>query len=178
MGVLEVLAKRHTDWIRMAKSLGANTDVAEDLVQEMYLRLYDYVEDVERIMYNEKEVNTFFVYVTLRNLYGSLMKAKNRITVVSISDIGYDEIYEEANPEAEFAMIDLYNDIWDSIEDWHWYDRKMFDIYYNSGTSIRKLSEDTNISARSIWNTLDNGRKRIQETYKEAYEDWKSSKEQ
>ncbi len=162
----------------MARSFGANKDVAEDLVQEMYLRLYDYVDNVDRIMYNEKEVNTFFVYVTLRNLYGYLMKAKSRITIVEIDDLSDELLFEEANIEAEHRMVELYDQIWESVDDWHWYDKKLFDIYHNSDMSIRKLSEETNISARSIWNTLDNGRKRIQEAHKEAYQSWRRTQEE
>lgn len=162
----------------MARSFGANKDVAEDLVQEMYLRLYDYVDNVDRIMYNEKEVNTFFVYVTLRNLYGYLMKAKSRITIVEIDQLSDELLFEEANIEAEHRMVELYDQIWESVDDWHWYDKKLFDIYHNSDMSIRKLSEDTNISARSIWNTLDNGRKRIQEAHKEAYQSWRRTQEE
>lgn len=162
----------------MARSFGANKDVAEDLVQEMYLRLYDYVDNVDRIMYNEKEVNTFFVYVTLRNLYGYLMKAKSRITIVEIDELSDELLFEEANIEAEHRMVELYDQIWESVDDWHWYDKKLFDIYHNSDMSIRKLSEETNISARSIWNTLDNGRKRIQEAHKEAYQSWRRTQEE
>jgi RNA polymerase sigma factor (sigma-70 family) len=162
----------------MARSFGANKDVAEDLVQEMYLRLYDYVDNVDRIMYNEKEVNTFFVYVTLRNLYGYLMKAKSRITIVEIDELSDELLFEEANIEAEHRMVELYDQIWESVDDWHWYDKKLFDIYHNGDMSIRKLSEETNISARSIWNTLDNGRKRIQEAHKEAYQSWRRTQEE
>ena len=53
----------------MAKSFGVTDDDANELVQEMYLRLHKYVDDPERIMYNDDEVNTFYVYVTLRNIY-------------------------------------------------------------------------------------------------------------
>jgi DNA-directed RNA polymerase specialized sigma24 family protein len=99
--LLTILAARHTDWIRMARSFGADQELAQDIVQEMYVRLYKYVEDAEKIMYNEKEVNTFFVYVTLRNMYTSLMKAKARFEFVDISTIEDDLIFEEANEEAE-----------------------------------------------------------------------------
>ena len=45
----------------MARSFGADQELAQDIVQEMYVRLYKYVDDAEKIMYNEKDVNTFFV---------------------------------------------------------------------------------------------------------------------
>ena len=72
--ILEILSKKHNEWLRMAMSFGADRDTAQDLVQDMYLRMHKYVENPERIMYNEDEVNTYFVFVVLRNLYVSSKK--------------------------------------------------------------------------------------------------------
>jgi DNA-directed RNA polymerase specialized sigma24 family protein len=122
--LLTILANRHTDWIRMARSFGADQELAQDIVQEMYVRLYKYVEDAEKIMYNEKEVNTFFVYVTLRNMYTSLMKAKSRFEFVDVSTLEDELVFEEANVEAEIELQSLYEEIWETADDWHWYDKK------------------------------------------------------
>lgn len=67
--VLDVLAKKNDDWMNMARSFGLSNDEASEIVQGMYLKMYDYIDDVERIMYNEKEVNTFFIYKTMQNLF-------------------------------------------------------------------------------------------------------------
>ena len=69
MRTLEVLAKRNEEWLKMAKSFGAREDDAWELVQGMYEKMGSYVKDVNKIMYNETEVNTFFVFRTLRNLF-------------------------------------------------------------------------------------------------------------
>ena len=92
----------------MARSFGADQELAQDIVQEMYVRLYKYVDDAEKIMYNETEVNTFFVYVTLRNMYTSLMKAKARFEFVDVSTLEDELIFEEANVEAENELQTLY----------------------------------------------------------------------
>lgn len=67
--VLEVLSEKHDDWIHMAMSLGICRDDAHELVSRMYINMYSYVKDVDRIMYSETEVNTFFVYSTIKNLF-------------------------------------------------------------------------------------------------------------
>jgi DNA-directed RNA polymerase specialized sigma24 family protein len=67
--VIDLVAEKHDDWIHMARSFGCSEDDANELVQEMYLRIHRYVESPEKIMYNETEVNTFYIYVTLRNLF-------------------------------------------------------------------------------------------------------------
>ena len=53
MRTIEVLAKRHDEWMKMARSFKVSEDDAKELVQEMYLRLDKYVKDVDKIMYNE-----------------------------------------------------------------------------------------------------------------------------
>lgn len=168
--ILELLSKRHDEWIRMAMSFGANRDSAQDLVQDMYLRMYKYVENPERIMYNEDEVNTYFVFVVLRNLFISSQKS---MSFDELEDI--DGEIEEPNYDYENAYNRLLDELWEEVESWHWYDTKLFKLYHNTDMTIKKISEETKISERSIWNTLDNGRKRIQANRKEAYEAWKTS---
>ena len=51
MKLLELLATKHKDWVKMVKSFGCPEAIAEDFVQEMYLRLDRYSIDPEKIMY-------------------------------------------------------------------------------------------------------------------------------
>jgi RNA polymerase sigma factor (sigma-70 family) len=162
----------------MVKSFGADQDLANDIVQEMYVRLYKYIEEPEKIMYNEQEVNTFFVYVTLRNMYATLMKAKSRIEFVDVSQIEDELIFEDTNQQAEEAIVELYDEIWENTEEWHWYDRKIFDLYHNTDMSMRTLASKTKISARSIFNTLKNARERIQSECSGTYQAWKEASQE
>ena len=59
MRVIDLLAQKNDDWIRMAKSFKITDDQANEIVQEMYLRINDYVKDVNKIMYDDKQINTF-----------------------------------------------------------------------------------------------------------------------
>jgi len=154
----------------MAMSFGADRDSAQDLVQDMYLRMYKYVENPERIMYNEDEVNTYFVFVVLRNLYISSQKA---MTFSELEELEGE--MDDPNYEMEMAHNNLIDELWEEVDSWHWYDTKLFKLYHNTNMTIKKISEETKISERSIWNTLDNGRKRIQTNRKEAYEAWKAA---
>ena len=157
----------------MAMSFGADRDSAKDLVQDMYLRMYKYVENPERIMYNEDEVNTYFVFVVLRNLFISSQKSMSFEMLEEI-----DGEMEEPNYDSENAYNRLLDELWDEVESWHWYDTKLYKLYHNTDMTIKKISEETKISERSIWNTLDNGRKRIQTNRKEAYQAWKTSQKE
>lgn len=156
----------------MAMSFGCTKDNAQDIVQDMYLRMYKYVENPERIMYSKDEVNTYFVFVVLRNLYITSQKG---LTFSELEEL--DGELEDANYEMEQAHTNLIEEMWQEVEGWHWYDTKLFKLYHNTDMTIKKISEETKISERSIWNTLDNGRKKIQSNCKEAYKAWKTLQE-
>ena len=77
--MLEKLAQHHVLWIKMLVNLGCGVEDAKDLVQDMYIRLHDLVKDPKRIMYGD-EVNRYYVWITLRNMYfSSLKKKRNNI---------------------------------------------------------------------------------------------------
>ena len=174
MSLLELLAQKHQDWIRMVQSFGCPAHLSEDIVQEMYLRMHKYVSKPERIMYNETEVNTFFVYITLRNMYADYTKAKNKI---SYTDDLPASRYDTDPVEREDALEGLVDAIWAEVDTWHWYDKKLFTVYINSGMSMRDLSSETTISLRSIFNTLKNAKERIQTNCKDDYENYKEAGE-
>jgi len=161
----------------MARSFGTETHEAEDLVQEMYLRMYKYVENPEKIMYNDKEVNTYFVFVVLRNLFFSSKKSLSSLMSLHIEELNdLDGEIENVNYEYEQAHKNLINDLWDEVETWHWYDTKLFKLYHNTDMTIKKISQETKISERSIWNTLDNGRKKIKQKQEKSYKIYKKAK--
>lgn len=169
--ILDLAARKHNEWLRMAKSFGCDEHSAQDLVQEMYLRLHKYVENPERVMHGD-EINTYFVFVVLRNL----QYTKSRAPYFEyLEDLGVlNGSYEEPDLESEELFDTLIDSLWDEVEEWHWYDTKLFKIYHNSNMTIKKISEETKISERSIWNTLDNGRKKIQINCRKEYEAWKA----
>ena len=161
----------------MARSFGTETHEAEDLVQEMYLRMYKYVENPEKIMYNDKEVNTYFVFVVLRNLFFSSKKSLSSLLSLHIEELNdLDGEIENVNYEYEQAHKNLIDELWDEVETWHWYDTKLFKLYHNTDMTIKKISQETKISERSIWNTLDNGRKKIKQKQEKSYKIYKKAK--
>lgn len=185
--ILDILAKRHNEWLNMAKSFKLNNSDANELVQEMYLRMYDYTKDVKRIMYNETEINTFYIYITLRNLYYSKFTNynKNKKTVLFsdidtekfnyiMNQIVYDVDEYNDNYKKKVNLEALYNKIEDVIEEWYWYDKKLTKLYLNTDMSMRDISKETKISLSSIFNTLTNAKEKIRKKTKEQYKKYKS----
>jgi predicted DNA-binding protein YlxM (UPF0122 family) len=69
----------------------------------------------------------------------------------------------------------LSDKVWKEVNEWHWYDHKMFEIYMNSDMSMRDISRETTISLSSIFNTIKNGKDRIKDRFKEDYKKYKDS---
>ena len=50
--LLQKLANKYDDWYNMAMSFSISEEQAKELVQEMFVRIFDYVKDPQKIMYN------------------------------------------------------------------------------------------------------------------------------
>ena len=177
--LIDKLADKHEDWIRMAKSFGADIEQSNELVQSMYIRLVKYVDaDSERIMYTKDEVNTYYVYVTLRNLF--LSNAHSYKSDCDLDDTSkssqkayisqdLDLIFEQAH-KALFDKIDAI------VNEWYWYDKKLWGIHFYDKVSMRGIAADTKISLSSIFNTLKNGKEKVRNQVGKEYENYCKAK--
>lgn len=159
----------------MAKSFGVTNDEANELVQQMYVRIDKYVESKNKILYKEDEVNTFYVYVTLRNLY--LSKFHKITGAHFVIDPDVDAPYIDHNMEAEEKFNTLVDKIDSITSDWYWYDKKLWDVYFYWSKSMRSIAKETRISLSSIFNTLTHGKAKIKSQLKKEYEDYKRSRD-
>ena len=178
MRVIDILADKHYDWIAMAKSFGVDDDQANELVQQMYVRITDYVDDPEKILYNETEVNTYYVYVTLRNLFLSTIRHKAKVVYLSDGDLNISalQIPDDVKYEEKIKFEKVMDKVEDIVEDWYWYDKKIFNIHFYEEMSMRKIARNTKISLSSIFNTLSNGKAKIKEGAIEEYREYRKSK--
>ena len=173
--MLEKLAENHKIWVRMVRGFGADRDLAQDIVQSMYLRLHKYVEDKERIMYNDDEVNRFFVYVTLKNMYLTYVSSQNRYQWYEIRE---DDVIDEDLKEFVFdevmdtAFDRLISKINDEMNTWHKYDRILSEKYLKSDYSLRDIATGSGISLTSIFNSMRENKRILKEKFQEDYEDF------
>ncbi len=163
---LSIVAENHNHWIKIVNSFG-EYDYAEDIVQEMYLTLHKYAKP-ENIIKNGK-VSSGYVFFTLRSLYYQYYNAKNKINKINVDDVQIEYISDLEQQEAfdkVFKLIDEY------VDEWHWYDKKLFRLYRDTDMSIRKIAKETGISWVSIFNTLKKCKLDIKEKFGEDYDDY------
>ena len=178
--MLEILTTKHKEWISMAHSLCGDIIVANDLVQDMYLRLHKYVDNPEKIIKNG-EVNPFFVYITLRNLFYDHLKFEKRqigkdyADAESVGMLSRSTQCPEKKQEDEImekAYLKILDSIDKEVSTWHWYDQKLFKLYYYTNQSLRNIAEDTKISLTSIYNSCKNYKEILKEKFGEDIEDF------
>ena len=169
--LLDLLAEKHNDWLSMAKSFSDSMSLesANDLVQDMYLRLYKYVKDPDVIMYGN-EINTLYIYRTLQNLYVNTLKESNKVDRFQNGQM-FNKIEDEDEMDVmnELARIELEDRILEEINGWRGYDSKLFKLVYYDEISMRQLSRDTNISVSSIFNTIKKSREIIRVKFEDDF---------
>ena len=148
MNVLNIVAKEHKKWLRIARSFGLQ-DTAEDLVQDMYLKIHDWKGKYDKtLMFNETEVNHYFIFLVLRNLFLDLCRANKKKAAhgsANKKEHSTRQIGIEYNEQLDLLKKE--------IESWHLYDRKIYELLYLEGYSMLELSKQTGIDYYSIYRT-------------------------
>jgi len=171
-GWLGIVAKRHKEWINIVKSFG-EYELAEDIVQEAYLTIYKYANE-DKIIRNGI-VSRGYMYFTLRSLYYQYYNSKRNIIKLSIDDEEYTyQIEDDSEMDEQIAFNKICMLIDDHIDNWRWYEKKLFTLYRDSDLSIRGIANETNISWVSIFNTLKHAKNELKENFSETWEDYKN----
>ena len=175
--MLEKLAKHHNLWLKMALDLGVPSIYRDDVVQDMYLKIADILatRDLD-ITYGEDGVNKFYVYLTIRSLYGDIKRNKfyNRqdsldSLVSTDSDYTFKDalIFTDTDTEEQEAFNSVYNKVMKVVNqltlhpDYPKYLKNkvphftnLFLGYNCTNKSMRQISDETGIRLGTIHKTL------------------------
>jgi RNA polymerase sigma factor (sigma-70 family) len=145
--IISLIAKDHKKWTRIVESFGANH--AEDIVQEMYLKIHEWKGKYDKtLMYNETEINYFFVFKVLRNIFLDKVKKKKREFSLETN------IVEPCVYDNTFEYIEKVDTIKKNISTWNTYDRKIYELVFIENKSMLELSKLTGIDYYSIYRTV------------------------
>lgn len=165
----------------MGLKMGIPSYMVEDFVHEMYLRLDKYVKDPEQIMYKDDQPNKFYVFITLKNLWNDYLKFRSKVFYYRIDDeeleayeIELNLVEDEEDDVFRIAARErLIDKMEEEVNSWsYWYDKKLFNLYYNTDMTMRKLAEETSISLTSIFNSCKNYKEIMNGKFGEDYDDY------
>ena len=120
------LAKKDAQWRKMSYQICKDKDLADELTQEMYLKLQNKI----------KPLSDGYIFVTLRSLFYDYLKNNN----ILIDDFSKFEVIDEEYIEG----ID-YTEL---SKDLTWYERTIFELSTLNGQ--RELERQTGIPLQTI----------------------------
>ena len=123
--MIEQLAQRDSDWRIMAFKITKDKDLADEIVQEMYLKAHTF-----------KNINNSYIYTVLRNLFYDSLKTKE----ILIDDFTRFEIIED-----EYITLPEFDELAKNLT---WYERTMFIKATEYGQ--RPFSRQTGIHLQTI----------------------------
>lgn len=182
--ILEELSKRNKEWLKIALSICKDESLSKELVQEMYLRLNKYINNIDRITVDGK-ISSLYIYVTIRNLYYKHQNKRKKNIIFQYKD--YDSFDDGLNINDNFKssidndielsnMEEAHKKIMDNIlkevSTWHWYDEKLFKLYFFTDKSLRTIASETRISLTSIYNSCRNYKQILIEKFGEDVTDF------
>ena len=146
-----LIAEKHTTWVDIVCTFGCTRRVAEDITQEMYIKIQLQLEKgLLDIMYNEKEINYYYIFKTLKTLFLDLKRKSKNIIIISL-----DEHIENTGEGFADAPIDYdkaYEIVKKELASMYWYDRKVFEVI-NGGEKIADFSRKSNINYYALYFT-------------------------
>ena len=139
---------------------------AKDLVQEFYIITLEY-PDQDKLKEIEANGHILFwaarvmvnMYARSRGFFKMKYHRERPCGVQEVTDID-QQVAEEVDYEQFELKEKRIRIIEDKLQELHWYDRKIIEIYYGinthdgKGYSVRGLAKATGISASSLFHTI------------------------
>jgi DNA-directed RNA polymerase specialized sigma24 family protein len=140
--MLEQLAQRHNEWLKLAFNICKNKEYSKDLVQDMYIKIYNSGKEIE-------EINECYIYFIMRNQFLNEIKEDKRFVDVDIAILNeIDEEYNIINDIKEQVTIETLQKEYEKLT---WYEKQIIDLTSEYGQ--RGLSRQTGIHIQTIHNT-------------------------
>ena len=154
--MLNQLSKHHDEILKAAVKITGNFDTAQDVVQDLYLKLYDSGKKFE-------EINSGYIYFTLKSIYNDSVKqssVKNRIVIKN----DFKDITETIEEITTFELLELTTwekNVIDAICGRLITNDNNEIIKHIKGVSISELSRKTGINYSILYRTVKNLKNKI-----------------
>jgi len=173
-GMLEHLASKHADWIRIAKSFTNNTEDAQDLVQEMYIRVYEAGKTKAEISYGD-DVNRYFVWTVLFNMHKTdwrhSQSSKTIQTTPIIEEADGVPVTDYTNDQ-EIAFEVVMEKIMELTKTWNVQDKQLFELYFMRGKTLRGIASGAGIGLNWVHNSIKDIKERLRAELGEDVQDF------
>ena len=156
MSILLEICNRHSKWVRMAQKF--DHDNAEDLVQEMYLKIHNL---------NPTEVNEVYIYRTIKSIFLDDYKKKKILTAPLNGKEAYN-IEDDYNEDADFQISEIPLTCTELlvVQKSYGYTTENADtlqITIHKGKSLLSIAKEVNLPYKRLYTALLTAKKKIYE---------------
>lgn len=137
--MLEELCKKDTYWRKVAFKICRDKMLADDLVSEMYLKLANC----------DKEINDFYVIVTIKNIFLQDLKNKKTVSIENFYNFTTPEVFEPDDKDIEV------------LQNVYWVARDYIEL--NKTMSLREMAKELNTNYAFIHRTIKKEKSKWQE---------------
>ena len=165
---LEDIAKRHVEWVKISKYVGAKPDEIDDIIQTMYLKLGEIQlkeGSLDRFANYNGTINTIYLFKMIHNAFIDIKRAENKTIPHQ------DQFNPVESPEmAEMAHLDLMGEVKKAIDELRDYDQMLLELHFVYGHSMRDIEKRTGIPTHSVFNSIKNAKQFIKQRTKTKYQ--------
>ena len=86
MTPLEKIFKKHKNWVNVVKSFGCDEYLADDVVQEMYIKVQQRLNKGLDISYGDDDYNEFYIFKVLRSLFYDLKRKQSKVKLYDLHE--------------------------------------------------------------------------------------------
>ena len=160
--MLEELSKRDNEWRRMALSICGNKMLADDLVQQMYLRVHKQGKEWKEV---ELKVE-FYVWIILRNsFYSHVKESKKTLSLESVKEISFEQNQDKKE------LFRFFSKELDNLRFLH---KEILLQNIGESKSMRKISKEHNINLMEVFYTCKIAKQLLQDKFYKTYNEFKN----
>ncbi len=148
--MLEELCKRDKDWRRMAFHICKSKDIADDIVQDMYIKFSNY----------NKVLNDYYVFFAIKSIFLDYLRKEKTKVELNENLCNFDEYDFEQDKIKELAL--------EKVKQLPYFEKELLTV--TQEISQRQLARETDISFIVI-------NKTIKKTKQQLWQDLKKLKD-
>ncbi len=157
--ILIKLFEKQTTWLLMANKLTPlyYSITPDDLVQDMYIKIHEKLRNgklKKTDIIQEGKINGGVVYITLHDLSVDIYRKQKAYFPIKKDIIQTENKTKEEHLESQDVDLMFFKNIDKAVDNFNWFYKKIFKLYTEEFQSMRKLSNATKISYKTVYNKI------------------------
>ena len=148
--MLEELCKRDKEWRKMAFHICKSKDLADDIVQDMYIKFANY----------NKQLNDYYIFFAIKSIFLDYLRKEKIKVELNDNLCNFDEYDYETDSLKELALI--------KVNELPYFEKELLTV--TQEISQRQLARETDISFIVINQTIKKTKKQLWQEIKRNYQ--------